>query len=263
MKTEKCLTNDISRRIYVSDSSRQPYRKGPTAQFSPHPSAAVSALARGGPQTRPELFHLRAPGLSLPRAGTATQAPSPGRRCQSILHRQAFAPSRRATPHLRRYDRIDVEQGRRQPCLLGGPAPWGRSWLTGRALRREPSHLEYHFDRLLPDKLAQAYELLASDRCWSIAPSPQPASCPEVVEMNKPAALYARVSSDRQKENHTIASQVAALTQYAETDGYLVPPEWRFQDDGYRGATLVRPGLEALRDLAAAGEIQTVLILLA
>src|SRR5467141_1163635 len=78
--------------------------------------------------------------------------------------------------------------------------------------------------------------------------------------MTKPAALYARVSSDRQKENHTIASQVAALIQYAETNGYLVPPEWQFQDDGYSGATLVRPGLEALRDLAAEGQIQTVLI---
>ena len=78
--------------------------------------------------------------------------------------------------------------------------------------------------------------------------------------MNKPAALYARVSSDRQKENHTIASQVAALTQYAERNGYLVLPEWQFQDDGYSGATLVRPGLEALRDLAAEGQIQAVLI---
>ena len=78
--------------------------------------------------------------------------------------------------------------------------------------------------------------------------------------MNKPAALYARVSSDRQKENHTIASQVAALMQFAETNGYLVPSEWQFQDDGYSGATLVRPGLEALRDLAAEGQIQAVLI---
>ena len=78
--------------------------------------------------------------------------------------------------------------------------------------------------------------------------------------MTKPAALYARVSSDRQKENNTIASQVAALTQYAETNGYLVPPEWQFQDDGHSGATLVRPGLEALRDLAAEGQIQAVLI---
>ena len=50
--------------------------------------------------------------------------------------------------------------------------------------------------------------------------------------MKKPAALYARVSSDRQKEDHTIASQVAALLEYAEARQYLVPPEWRFQDEG-------------------------------
>src|SRR5258707_9420793 len=78
--------------------------------------------------------------------------------------------------------------------------------------------------------------------------------------MTKPACSYACMSADRQKENPTIASQVAALTEYAETNGYLVPPEWQFQDDGFSGATLVRPGLEALRDLAATGEIQTVLI---
>jgi site-specific DNA recombinase len=76
----------------------------------------------------------------------------------------------------------------------------------------------------------------------------------------KPAALYARVSSDRQKENHTISSQLAALVEYADSHGYLVPPEWRFQDEGYSGATLLRPGLEALRDLAAAGHIQAALV---
>ena len=78
--------------------------------------------------------------------------------------------------------------------------------------------------------------------------------------MTKPAAIYARVSSDRQKENHTIASQLAALVEYAETHGYLVPAEWRFQDEGYSGATLLRPGLEALRDLAAAGHIEAALV---
>jgi site-specific DNA recombinase len=78
--------------------------------------------------------------------------------------------------------------------------------------------------------------------------------------MKKPAALYARVSSDRQKEDHTIASQVAALLEQAEAKQYLVPPEWRFQDEGYSGATLLRPGLEALRDLAATGQIEAVLI---
>ncbi len=78
--------------------------------------------------------------------------------------------------------------------------------------------------------------------------------------MTQVAAIYARVSSDRQKENHTIASQLSALTEYAEKHGYRVPCEWRFQDEGYSGATLLRPGLEALRDLAAAGHIEAVLI---
>src|SRR6202161_3162486 len=78
--------------------------------------------------------------------------------------------------------------------------------------------------------------------------------------MNKPAAIYARVSSDRQKENHTIASQTAALIEYAQTHGYSVPPEWVFQDEGYSGAILVRPGLEALRDLAAGGQISAALV---
>ena len=44
--------------------------------------------------------------------------------------------------------------------------------------------------------------------------------------MNHSAALYARVSSDQQKENHTIASQTAALHEYAQAHGYTVPPEF-------------------------------------
>src|SRR5258708_21434170 len=78
--------------------------------------------------------------------------------------------------------------------------------------------------------------------------------------MNKPAAIYARVSSDRQQENHTIASQTAALIEYAQKNEYSVPPEWVFQDEGYSGAILVRPGLERLRDLAAEGQIAAVLV---
>src|SRR4051812_9301407 len=78
--------------------------------------------------------------------------------------------------------------------------------------------------------------------------------------MNKSAAIYARVSSDRQKENHTIASQTEALIDYAQAHGYTVPAEWVFQDEGYSGAILVRPGLEAVRDLAAEGQIAAVLV---
>lgn len=73
-------------------------------------------------------------------------------------------------------------------------------------------------------------------------------------------AIYARVSSDRQKENQTIASQTAALQEYASEKGYSVPNEWVFQDEGYSGANLMRPGLEALRDLAAEGQIAAALV---
>ena len=74
----------------------------------------------------------------------------------------------------------------------------------------------------------------------------------------KPAAIYARVSSDRQKEEQTIASQTAALIERAQREGYAVPKEWIFEDEGYSGAVLNRPGLERLRDLAAEGQIQAV-----
>ena len=58
------------------------------------------------------------------------------------------------------------------------------------------------------------------------------------------AALYARVSSDRQKQEQTIGSQIAALREHARNTGYDVPEEWIFQDEGYSGAILVRPALE-------------------
>ena len=74
------------------------------------------------------------------------------------------------------------------------------------------------------------------------------------------AAIYARVSSDRQKEEHTIGSQILALREYTRNEAYTVPEEWIFQDEGYSGATLIRPGLERLRDLASEGQIETVLV---
>ena len=76
----------------------------------------------------------------------------------------------------------------------------------------------------------------------------------------KTAAIYARVSSEQQKEENTIASQTAALVEFAREQGYSVPDEWVIEDEGFSGASLLRPGLERLRDLAAEGHIQAVLI---
>ena len=74
------------------------------------------------------------------------------------------------------------------------------------------------------------------------------------------AAIYARVSSERQKEEHTIGSQILVLTDLATNEGLTVPDNWIFQDEGYSGATLVRPGLERLRDIVCEGQVEKILI---
>jgi len=76
----------------------------------------------------------------------------------------------------------------------------------------------------------------------------------------KLAAIYARVSSEQQREQHTIASQTAALIEFARSREFEVPKEWVFEDEGYSGASLERPGLEHVRDLAADGQIHAVLV---
>jgi site-specific DNA recombinase len=77
----------------------------------------------------------------------------------------------------------------------------------------------------------------------------------------KPVAIYARVSSERQKEQETIASQTAALLEHAASQNWTVPDEWRFLDEGYSGASLMRPALDSLRDCIAEGQLDTVLVL--
>ncbi len=74
-------------------------------------------------------------------------------------------------------------------------------------------------------------------------------------------ALYARVSSEKQAEEGTIASQVAVLEKRITDDGYAVDPQYRFIDDGVSGTTLVRPALERLRDLAAVGAIDRLYVM--
>jgi len=69
------------------------------------------------------------------------------------------------------------------------------------------------------------------------------------------AAIYARVSSEQQAEATTIASQVAALQARVAADGLPLLKDHHFLDEGYSGATLIRPALERLRDAAALGQI--------
>jgi hypothetical protein len=69
------------------------------------------------------------------------------------------------------------------------------------------------------------------------------------------AAIYARVSSEQQAKDHTIASQVDALRERIRDDGLKLDEARCFIDEGYSGSTVVRPALERLRDQAAAGAV--------
>jgi site-specific DNA recombinase len=69
------------------------------------------------------------------------------------------------------------------------------------------------------------------------------------------AAIDARVSSARQATAQPRASQRAARRERGTADGSMVPEALPCLDDGDRGTTLVRPALERLRDLVAAGAV--------
>ncbi|HWJ50822.1 MAG TPA: recombinase family protein [Solirubrobacteraceae bacterium] len=73
------------------------------------------------------------------------------------------------------------------------------------------------------------------------------------------AAIYARVSSERQRQAETIQSQLAALRELAGGRELLVSDDLVFEDDGFSGATLIRPALERLRDRAAEGAFEVLL----
>jgi site-specific DNA recombinase len=73
-------------------------------------------------------------------------------------------------------------------------------------------------------------------------------------------AIYARVSSDQQTEAQTVASQVAALRERVAAEGLALPDAMQFIDEGYSGATLIRPALERLRDVIAARAVDRLYI---
>src|SRR5207253_2746574 len=89
----------------------------------------------------------------------------------------------------------------------------------------------------------------------------RPSSRPQRRKATMRVAFYARVSTERQQHAQTIEQQVAQLRAYAAAqDGWLVDEEHLFRDDGYSGAKLDRPALDALRDQAARAAFGLVLV---
>src|SRR5918997_261290 len=74
------------------------------------------------------------------------------------------------------------------------------------------------------------------------------------------AVIYARVSTPRQTRDLKTDRQVARLERYAEQKGWVLDGERVSPGEGYSGASLTRPGLDALRDAAAMAQFEVVLV---
>jgi site-specific DNA recombinase len=88
----------------------------------------------------------------------------------------------------------------------------------------------------------------------------EPASTASGQASLKRAALYARVSTEKQEREETVASQVDLLYKAAAEAGYDITPTSVFIDEGVSGSRLDRPALDRLRDLAAEGVFETLLV---
>jgi site-specific DNA recombinase len=73
-------------------------------------------------------------------------------------------------------------------------------------------------------------------------------------------AVYIRVSTQHQAESQTSKQQLERLQAYIAQQGWVLPMENLFRDEGYSGATLKRPGLDRLRDRVAGAELDRILI---
>lgn len=76
------------------------------------------------------------------------------------------------------------------------------------------------------------------------------------IRTSKIAAYYARVSTARQEEQETIDSQLEELKAKIRADGHTLPEDNMFQDDGWTGEMLERPGLDGMRDAANDGKFE-------
>ena len=106
-----------------------------------------------------------------------------------------------------------------------------------------------------------AHAAVSTTRPSSSAPKTLPAAPPAAGEPSlKRAALYARVSTEKQEREDTVASQVDLLYKAAAAAGYDIAPTSIFIDEGVSGTRLDRPALDRLRDLAAEGAFEVLLV---
>lgn len=84
----------------------------------------------------------------------------------------------------------------------------------------------------------------------------------EPIRVGQPqrVAVYARVSTQLQEKEETVKSQLSEIDEHLRHMATAVLPENVFVDEGYSGGTLIRPGLDRLRDGVAEGRYDHVFV---
>ena len=111
-----------------------------------------------------------------------------------------------------------------------------------------------------PERLDQAYRRLLGNPPCAAIPDHRCIDPPRKDTAMR-VAIYARVSTERQERQQTIDSQLDALRGWAASNRHLLDEAHVFRDEGYSGARLDRPGLDALRDAVRDGAVELVAVL--
>src|SRR5436309_6710599 len=81
---------------------------------------------------------------------------------------------------------------------------------------------------------------------------------PETADAGLRLAIYARVSTEEQREGQTIDSQISELERFSREKGWVISRIYK--DEGWSGGIMERPELDRLRDDAQKGVFDAVLI---
>ena len=126
--------------------------------------------------------------------------------------------------------------------------------MADRRSRRDRYEVHLDYLRLHASKLQQVYERLVPDQARIAGEGSKMMESDNADSGN----LCAGVVGQRREES-TIGSQTAALIEFSRRTRLQCRPSGSSKMR-YSGASLVRPGLEQLRDLAAEGQIGRVLV---
>src|SRR5215471_4386474 len=163
-----CLTHVIYGFTVMTYGPRQRSAESRAAKSCPRPTTAGGSTGCGGRALGARLFYFVPTSLSIPAASATAETAGSRERAQAGVHREASTQLDSARAVVRICQK-DFDQRSREPGVISDPATRGRAWLSRDPSRPALFSGNIDFDRLWPDKLAQAYHLLVPDRRRAVA----------------------------------------------------------------------------------------------